>query len=71
MENMELKRVKKSHLGLGVIAVMSAKGTATLAATMLLPTWPARLFALAVIIALAVFAIIAHRRRKKRDQPVS
>lgn len=58
-------------MGVGVIAVMSAKGTATLAATMLLPTWPSRLIALAVIVALAVFAIVAHRRRKKGDQPLS
>jgi hypothetical protein len=56
-------------MGLGVIAVMSAKGTATLAATLLLPTWPARLVALGVIVALAVLAIIAHRRKKKQSAP--
>ncbi|HEY0674245.1 MAG TPA: hypothetical protein VGD27_18370 [Longimicrobiales bacterium] len=61
--------MKKSHLGLGVIAVMSAKGTATLAATMLLPTWRARLFAIVVIIGIAIFSIIAHRRRKTPRQP--
>lgn len=57
--------MKKEHLGLGVVAVMSAKGTATLAATFLLPTWRARFVALAVIIAIAAVSIIAHRRRKR------
>jgi hypothetical protein len=61
--------VKKSHLGLGVVAVMSAKGTATLAATMLLPTWPARFVALGVIAGLGTLAIISHRRRKKQNLP--
>jgi hypothetical protein len=62
--------VKKTHsAGLGVVALMSAKGTATLAATFLLPTWPARIFALVVVLALAGFAIVAHRRRKKQTLP--
>jgi hypothetical protein len=59
--------LKKSHLSLGVIAVMSAKGTATLAATMLLPTWPSRIVALAVIVALGVLAIVGHRRRHGKN----
>ena len=58
--------MKKTYgAGLGVVVLMSAKGTATLAATFLLPTWPARIFALIVVLALAAFAIVAHRRRKK------
>jgi hypothetical protein len=43
---------------------MSAKGTATLAATFLLPTWPARIVAVAVIIAFAVFVILSKRRNR-------
>ena len=58
--------VKKSHLGLGVVAVMSLKGTATLTAAYLLPTWPLRFLALAVIISIGTFSIVKHRR-KKRD----
>ena len=48
--------MKKTYgAGLGVVVLMSAKGTATLAATFLLPTWPARIFALVVVLALAGF----------------
>ena len=61
--------MKKSHVGLGVVAVMSAKGTATLAATFLLPTWPSRFVALGVIGAVAAMAIVKHRQRKKKTQP--
>jgi hypothetical protein len=59
----------KKHLGLGVIAVMSAKGTATLAATFLLPTWPSRIVALGVIAAFGALAIVRYRRRKKATLP--
>jgi hypothetical protein len=61
--------VKKGHVGLGVVAVMSAKGTATLAATFLLPTWPSRFVAIAVVVAFAIISILAHRRRKKNAIP--
>ena len=58
--------MKKTYgAGLGVVVLMSAKGTATLAATFLLPTWPARIFALAVVLALGGFAFIRYRRRKR------
>jgi hypothetical protein len=56
--------VKKSHVGMGVVGVMSAKGTATLAAAYLLPNWPLRFLALAIIISIGTFGIVRHRRRK-------
>ena len=59
---------KKSHLGLGVVAVMSLKGTATLTAAYLLPTWPLRFLALAIIISVGTFGIARHRRKKKDDE---
>ena len=46
---------------------MSAKGTATLAATFLLPTWPARFVALGVIAGLGGLAIVSHRKKKKKQ----
>lgn len=52
-------------MGLGVVAVMSLKGTATLTATYLLPTWPLRFLALAIIISIGTFGIVRHRRKKK------
>ena len=57
--------MSKKHIGLGVIVVMSAKGTATLTASMLLPTWPLRMAALGVVLTAGVWAVIRHRRRKK------
>jgi hypothetical protein len=59
--------VKKNHLGLGVVAVMSLKGTATLTAAYLLPTWPLRFLALAIIVAIGAFSVVRHRRRRKGD----
>jgi hypothetical protein len=53
------------HVGLGVVAVMSLKGTATLTAAYLLPTWPLRFLALAIIIAVGTFGVIKHRRKSK------
>ena len=43
---------------------MSLKGTATLTAAFLLPTWPSRIVALGVIAAIGVLAFIRYRRRK-------
>ena len=60
--------MKKSHLGLGVILAMSAKGTATLTASMLLPNWPLRIAALLLIVAIAAVAIVRHRRKKASEQ---
>ena len=60
--------VKKSHLGIGVVAVMSLKGTATLTAAWLLPTWPLRFLAFAIIISIGTFGIIRHRRRKRNGE---
>ena len=57
--------VKKSHLGLGVVAVMSVKGTATLTAAYLLPSWPLRFLAIAIIISIGTFSIVRSRRRKR------
>lgn len=57
--------VKKNHLGLGVVAVMSVKGTATLTAAYLLPSWPLRFLAIAVIISIGTFGIVRSRRRKR------
>jgi hypothetical protein len=65
MENLGRDRVKKRHVGLGVIAVMSAKGTATLAATFLLPTWPARLIALGAVLGVGTFAYVRRKRKPK------
>jgi hypothetical protein len=59
--------VKKTHLGLGVILIMSLKGTATLTAAFLLPTWPARIIALVVIALIIIVSIVMHRRKKKRQ----
>ena len=59
--------MRKSHLGLGVVAVMSLKGTATLTAAYLLPSWPLRFLAIAVIISIGTFSVVRHRR-KKRDE---
>jgi hypothetical protein len=57
--------VKKSHLGVGVVAVMSLKGTATLTAAYLLPSWPLRFIAIAIIISVGTFGIVRSRRRKQ------
>ena len=57
--------VKKSHLGVGVVAVMSLKGTATLTAAYFLPSWPLRFLALAIIISIGTFGIVRSRRRKR------
>ena len=53
------------HLGLGVVAVMSLKGTATLTAAYLLPSWPLRACALAIIIAVGTFGVVKHLRKRK------
>ena len=45
---------------------MSLKGTATLTAAYLLPSWPLRFLALAIIISVGTFGIARHRR-KNRD----
>lgn len=57
--------VKKSHLGVSVVAVMSLKGTATLTAAYLLPSWPLRFLAIAIIISVGTFGIVRSRRRKR------
>lgn len=54
------------HLGLGVVAVMSLKGTATLTATYLLPSWPLRFLALAIIVSVGTFGILRQRRRQNK-----
>ncbi len=59
--------MRKSHLGLGVVAVMSLKGTATLTAAYLLPTWPLRFLAIAIIVSVGTFGIV-RGRKKKRDE---
>ena len=59
--------MRKSHLGLGVVAVMSLKGTATLTAAYLLPSWPLRFLAIAVIISVGTFSVVRHRKRKRDD----
>lgn len=53
------------HVGLGVVAVMSLKGTATLTAAYLLPTWPLRFLALAIIIAVGTWGVAKHLRKRK------
>lgn len=60
--------MKKSHLGLGVVAIMSIKGTATLLAASLLPSWPLRIAAFHVIAIIIVIAYIRHRKRNKPDR---
>ena len=57
--------VNKKHLGIGVILLMSAKGTTTLALAFLLPTWPLRIAALIVIILIILMAVLRHRRKRK------
>jgi hypothetical protein len=59
------RKMGARHLGAGVVAVMSLKGTATLTAAYLLPTWPLRFLALAIIISIGTFGIVRHRRRKR------
>jgi hypothetical protein len=44
---------------------MSLKGTATLTAAYLLPGWPLRFLAIAIIISVGTFSVIKHRRRRK------
>lgn len=68
MEDVELM-VNKKHLGVGVIALMSIKGTATLTLAYLLPTWPLRIIALHIIAIIIIVAIVRHRRRKKDVLP--
>lgn len=53
------------HLGIGVVAVMSLKGTATLTAAYFLPSWPLRFFALAIIVAIGTIGVVKHRRRRR------
>jgi hypothetical protein len=60
--------VRKNHLGLGVVAVMSLKGTATLTAAYLLPSWPLRFLAIAVIISIGTFSLVRHRRNRKHAE---
>ncbi len=60
--------MRKSHLGLGVVAVMSLKGTATLTAAYLLPSWPLRFLAIAIIISVGTFGIVRSRKRKRDER---
>ena len=60
--------MNKRQLGLGVVLVMSAKGTATLTASMLLPNWPLRIAALLLLVGIAAVAIVRHRRKKTSEQ---
>ena len=67
-QGQEKIRPGAKHLGLGVVAVMSVKGTATLTAAYLLPSWPLRFLALAIIVAIGTFGVVRHRRaRRARD----
>ena len=64
------------HLGIGVVAVMSLKGTATLTATYLLPSWPLRFLALGIVVSAGTLGIIRHRRNRQLrpadgDQPAA
>ena len=59
--------MRKSHLGLGVVAVMSLKGTATLTAAYLLPSWPLRFVAIAIIVSIGTFGIVRNRKKKRDD----
>ena len=61
------KRVGARHFGLGVVAVMSLKGTATLTAAYLLPSWPLRFLALAILVATGAAAFHRHRRKARSE----
>ena len=60
-------RHKAAKVGLGVVILMSLKGTATLTAAMLLPTWPLRILALHVIAIIGLIVFIRHRHKKKKS----
>lgn len=60
--------MNKKQIGLGVVLVMSAKGTATLTASMLLPSWPLRIAGLLLIVGIATVAIVRQRRKKASEQ---
>ena len=63
MEDLDVTH-KAAKVGLGVVVLMSVKGTATLTGAMLLPTWPLRIGALVVVAAIVVLAVVRHRRKK-------
>lgn len=67
MEDVVVKH-KAAKVGLGVVILMSLKGTATLTAAMLLPTWPLRIIALHIIAIIGVIVFIRHRRKRKLDK---
>jgi hypothetical protein len=47
---------------------MSLKGTATLTAAYLLPSWPLRFLAIAIIISVGTFGIVRSRKRKRDER---